>query len=36
MMIKEYLRHLPEKEKERGPGTGDKRKKKPSEEIEFI
>ena len=36
MMIKEYLKHLPESEKEPEPGNGDKKKKGPSEELEFI
>jgi RNA ligase partner protein len=36
MMIKEYLRHLPKKDKESEPVIGNKRKKSPSEEIEFI
>jgi uncharacterized protein len=36
MMIKEYLRHLPEKEKELEYGNGNIKSKGPSEEIEFI
>jgi RNA ligase partner protein len=36
MMIKEYLKHLPESEKESEPESGDRRKKGPSEELEFI
>jgi hypothetical protein len=36
MMIKEYLKHLPENGKEPEPRNGDKRKKGPSEEVGFI
>ena len=36
MMMKEYLKHLPEIENEPEPGSRDKSKKRSSEELEFI